>query len=307
MHETEDDHDLSDDADYAAAASQQGSSSMAGCDMGNQTPSSEPEKAELVYLKDNVTIHPTQYATERISGRLKLIKQGSLLYMSWIPYKGQSSNARLSERDKNLYTIRAVPFTDIRSIRRHSPAIGWQYVIVVLSSGLAFPPFYFYNGGVREFIATVKNHVYIVRSAEDANVFLVNNDQDPLQRILSSMELPRAISITKEAPSSSISGSVPTRDISIQVLEKFSLVTRFARETTTQLFGESLFDDVGINENKNNQSSQDRPHEIASRYQSKAPVPSDPLEVTYPSRIKEHIGVLSICGLKVSMLLKNSV
>ncbi|GJY88100.1 hypothetical protein Tco_0502728, partial [Tanacetum coccineum] len=30
--------------------------------------------------------------------------------------------------------IRAVPFTDIRSIRRHSPAIGWQYVIVVLSS-----------------------------------------------------------------------------------------------------------------------------------------------------------------------------
>ncbi|PWA38817.1 hypothetical protein CTI12_AA577910 [Artemisia annua] len=100
MHETteEDYHDdLSDDADYAAA-SQQGSSSMAVRDVGNQTPSSEPEKAELVYLKDNVTIHPTQYATERISGRLKLIKQGSLLYMSWIPYKGQSSNARLSER-----------------------------------------------------------------------------------------------------------------------------------------------------------------------------------------------------------------
>lgn len=37
--------------------------------------------------------------------------------------------------DRNLYTIRAVPFTDIRSIRRHTPALGWQYIIVVLSSG----------------------------------------------------------------------------------------------------------------------------------------------------------------------------
>lgn len=37
--------------------------------------------------------------------------------------------------DRNLYTIRAVPFTEVRSIRRHTPAFGWQYVIVVLSSG----------------------------------------------------------------------------------------------------------------------------------------------------------------------------
>ena len=41
----------------------------------------------------------------------------------------------LSCLDRNLYIIRAVPFTDIRSIRRHNPAFGWQYVIVVLSSG----------------------------------------------------------------------------------------------------------------------------------------------------------------------------
>lgn len=293
-------HDLSDDADYAAA-SQQGPSSMAGRDISNRSYSSEPENAEIVYLKDNVTIHPTQYATERISGRLKLVKQDSLLLMSWIPYKGQSSNARLSERDKNLYTIRAVPFADIRSIRRHTPTIGWQYVIVVLSSGLAFPPLYFYNGGVREFIATVKQHIFIVRSSEDANVFLVNNFQDPLQRTLSSLELPRTISIAKSASSSSFTnspsdgnlerldggarqkGSDTARDISIQVLEKFSLVTRFARETTSQLFRESLVDDFRANENKkSNRSSQDRPREIASNdvrvTRSEVPVPSDPLE-----------------------------
>lgn len=37
--------------------------------------------------------------------------------------------------DKSLYTIRAVPFSDIRSIRRHTPTLGWQYAIIVLSSG----------------------------------------------------------------------------------------------------------------------------------------------------------------------------
>ena len=37
--------------------------------------------------------------------------------------------------DRNLYTIRALPFSDVRSIRRHTPALGWQYIIVVLSSG----------------------------------------------------------------------------------------------------------------------------------------------------------------------------
>lgn len=287
---------------------------MTRTDSSKRSSSSDLEGSEIVYLKDNVTIHPTQYATERISGRLKLIKQGSSLSMTWIPYKGQSSNARLSERDKNLYTIKAIPFSDIQSIRRHTPTIGWQYVIVVLSSGLAYPPLYFYSGGVRDFLATIKQHVLIARSSEDANVFLVNNFQDPLQRTLSSLELPR--SLAKGSPSSSFKGTPsderldqgtlednqlsnniqqnnrqrqkshdPARDISIQVLEKFSLVTRFARETTSQLFRESLVDGHGPAEKRrNNWASKDHQRQdIASNdvdddVPKRVPVASDPLE-----------------------------
>ncbi|KAD4180173.1 hypothetical protein E3N88_28764 [Mikania micrantha] len=139
MHETEI-HDLSDDADYAAA-SKQGSSGLTHSESSKQSSSGDPEDAEIVYLKDNVAVHPTQSAIEGISGRLKLFKQDSSLYMTWIPYKGQSSNVRLSARDTNLYTIRGVPFSDIHSIRRHTPTIGWQYVIVVLSSGGLFHSF----------------------------------------------------------------------------------------------------------------------------------------------------------------------
>ncbi|KAI7988985.1 TBC1 domain family member 15 [Camellia lanceoleosa] len=314
MQETEI-HDLSDDADYAASQ-QQGSVTLSRCNSSKRSSVSEPEGAEIVYLKDNVTIHPTQYGSERISGRLKLIKQGPSLLMTWIPYSGQSSNARLSESDRNLYTIRAVSFMDVRSIHRHTPTLGWQYIIVVLSSGLAFPPFYFYNGGVKELLATIKQHVSLVRSAEDANVFLVNDFQDRLQRTLSSLELPRAVAVAT-GPSSPISdgrppsyenqertevgtfdGSAsliqhndsqrqnfqdPARDISIQLLEKFSLVTRLARETTSQLFRDSNSDVFGANERRNHdQTSHPYPSIVASNdveeVPNEIPIASDPLE-----------------------------
>ncbi|KAF8407144.1 hypothetical protein HHK36_006270 [Tetracentron sinense] len=313
MHETEL-QDLSDDADYAASQ-QQGSRSISGSDSGKRSMSSEPDGAEVVYLKDNVTIHPTQYASERISGRLRLIKQGSSLFMTWIPYKAHSSGND-SESDRNLYTIKAVPFTDIRSIRRHTPAFGWQYMIVVLSSGLAFPPLYFYNGGVREFLATIKQHVFLVRSADDANAFLVNDIQDPLQRTLFSLELSRAVSVSN-VPSASVSVSPapsiensqrtdgdsydwsssisqyngrhrqkvqdPARDLSIQVLEKFSLVTKFAWETTSILFRESHNNDFGADERKNFIQSlpdniRDTEHNNTEKVPEEIPVASDPLE-----------------------------
>ncbi|KDO80158.1 hypothetical protein CISIN_1g005652mg [Citrus sinensis] len=309
-------HDLSDDADYAASM-QQGSSSMMRSDSSKRSSSSESEGAELVYLKDNVTIHPTQFASERISGRLKLIKQGSSLFMTWIPYKGQNSNTRLSEKDRNLYTIRAVPFTEVRSIRRHTPAFGWQYIIVVLSSGLAFPPLYFYTGGVREFLATIKQHVLLVRSVEDANVFLVNDFDNRLQRTLSSLELPRAVSIASGSSTPVSIGDSPTnvnlertngglghdshsisqfhgrqkqkaqdpaRDISIQVLEKFSLVTKFARETTSQLFRENHSNGFGAFEKKfDSQSALDFDHKASYDTETivnEIPVAPDPVEWT---------------------------
>ncbi|KAK7347544.1 hypothetical protein VNO80_22077 [Phaseolus coccineus] len=261
-------HDLSDDADYAASQQQGSASMMLRSDSTKQN--SPRDGAEVVFSKENVAIHPTQFASERISGRLKLIKQSSSLFMTWIPYKGHSSEARLSDNERNLYTIRAVPFTEIRSIRRHTPALGWQYIIVVLASGLAYPPLYFYSGGVKEFLATIKQHVLLVRSEEDANVFLVNDFQNTLQRTLSSLELPRAVPLACGPSNMSVDESIlnenqeradndvnngsssvthfhrrprqkvdPARDISIQVLEKFSLVTKFARETTSQLFREN--------------------------------------------------------------------
>ncbi|XP_037491597.1 TBC1 domain family member 15 isoform X3 [Jatropha curcas] len=191
-------------------------------------------------------------------------------------------------------------------------------------AGLAFPPLYFYNGGVKEFLATVKQHVFIVRSLEDANVFLVNDFQNPLQRTLSSLELPRAVPIAsgRSASTSAVESSSyenqgkddgdihngsssisqiggrqrqksndPARDLSIQVLEKFSLVTKFARDTTSQLFRENHNNGLGSMDRKNyNHSAVNIPHKTPPGTEEgpiESPVPSDPIE-KYLCRKHEH-------------------
>ncbi|KAK8342970.1 hypothetical protein V6Z12_A08G268300 [Gossypium hirsutum] len=243
---------------------------MMRCDSSKLSTSSETEGAEIVYLKDNVAIHPTQYAFERISGRLKLIKQGSALFMTWIPYKRQSTNAKLSEKDRNLYTIRAVPFADVRSIRRHTPALGWQYIIVVLSSGLAFPPLYFYNGGVREFLTTIKQHVFLVRSVEDTNVFLLNDFQNPLQRTLSSLELPRAVPI----PSMPSAPVLPRESTSHENQERTDVgISDLFRESHGNGF-------CPLERRKSNQSDDysHKPSDDAEGVAVQSPVAPDPVE-----------------------------
>lgn len=138
-----------------------------------------------------------------------------------------------------------------------------------------------------------------------------------LQRTLSSLELPRAVS-GASGQSTSIavgespldesqersSGNVrdgrlsisqyngrprqkpqdPARDLSIHVLEKFSLVTKFARETTSQIFGEAHSNGFGaIEKRRYDESSIDHPRNSsnsAEKVPDEIPVASDPLEVT---------------------------
>ncbi|CAK9872932.1 unnamed protein product [Sphagnum jensenii] len=288
---TADNVDFVDDVDYAAVSQSPSPSAATTVKGGSETVpgkskgkgsmslSGSMDSYQVVYVKENVSVYPTQHARERISGRLRLIKQDPSLFMTWIPYNLQGGfvkdGAFLLPNDRNLYTIRAVSLAEMRSIRRHTPTLGWQYIIIVLTSGLAFPPLYFNNGGVREFLATLKAHAILVRSNDDANVYLVNDVQDPLQRSLMSLELTEVARVPAVVASTSkddaypvvrkqdqdqkneVDGNSnlnsmglsedrqhkqskdPARDLSIQVLEKFSMVTKFARDTSAHLFGES--------------------------------------------------------------------
>ncbi|KAH8966914.1 hypothetical protein BDL97_03G051800 [Sphagnum fallax] len=336
---TADNVDFVDDVDYAAV-SQSASPSAAttvkgGSDTvpgkskgkGSMSLSGSMDSYQVVYVKENVSVYPTQHARERISGRLRLIKQDPSLFMTWIPYNLQGgfvkdgafllpNGGRRTGSDRNLYTIRAVSLAEMRSIRRHTPTLGWQYIIIVLTSGLAFPPLYFNNGGVREFLATLKAHAILVRSNDDANVYLVNDVQDPLQRSLMSLELTEVARVPAVVASTSkddaypvvrkqdqdqkneVDGNSnlnsmglsedrqhkqskdPARDLSIQVLEKFSMVTKFARDTSAHLFGESRL--LG-NSEMDFDRAPNRFHEDNSSASRSSSLPPDRIAVQEPS------------------------
>jgi len=73
-----------------------------------------------------------EYANDRLS----IVEQHSVLFVSWNPHS----------RNGEPYTIPPIPLSEIRAITRHTPALGWHYVIIVLMSGSNFPPLYFNNG-----------------------------------------------------------------------------------------------------------------------------------------------------------------
>lgn len=82
----------------------------------------------------------------------------------------------------------------------------------------------------------------------------------------------------------------PSKDLSINVLEKFSLVTRFARETTSQLFRDAQIDGFLAHERrKNNKYSSNHSQIVAyddsDELPEVVPVAADPLEVVSLSRL----------------------
>lgn len=140
-----------------------------------------------------------------------------------------------------------------------------------------------------------------------------------MQRSLSSLELPRVVSVANGTSSISAS-SVPSvedsdkingdnhagslrlseysgkqrqkshdpRDLSIQVLEKFSLVTKFARETTSHLFRENYSDSFNGYDTKPQVPSlpanaPDKGPGDTEKDLNEAPVTSGPSEVSLDS------------------------
>lgn len=129
-----------------------------------------------------------------ITGRLALTRTGGVLHLSWSPTSpqplalppaphgagadeasavpGATSTASATVHqdgrkaaEREAYAVHSIPVADICALKRHTPTIGFHFVIVVLHSGVALPPFYFHEGGVREFLAVLKENVDLTRSA----------------------------------------------------------------------------------------------------------------------------------------------
>ena len=58
--------------------------------------------------------------------------------------------------DRTAYAIHPLPLSEVRALRRHTPALGGQHIVLVLGSGLTLPPLTFSAGGVKAFFAALK-------------------------------------------------------------------------------------------------------------------------------------------------------
>ncbi|PSC76650.1 TBC1 domain family member 17-like [Micractinium conductrix] len=181
---------------------------------------------EVVFVKEGVCVWPAaDRRGQRISGRLSLIKQSGCLFLCWLPYAGGAAEAEhggsgvgsgSSGRQPggggragkqpggcgrsaagegeggsghSLYAVHPIPLSDIKALRKHTPALGPHHVTLTLATGVSLPSFFFQHGGVKAFLSCLREHACLVRSADDPSTYLINDTADPLQRSLYSLEL----------------------------------------------------------------------------------------------------------------------
>jgi hypothetical protein len=87
------------------------------------------------------------------------------------------------------YALQPIPVSEIRYIRRHTPTLGWHYIVIVLKEkGVSLPPLFFHLGGVRKFLSVLKEHVALMRSEHDKNCYVVNEISEPIKRTLAPVQ-----------------------------------------------------------------------------------------------------------------------
>lgn len=60
------------------------------------------------------------------------------------------------------YTIK-VTVDDIHSIKRYIPSIGYSYIIINTKEGISLSPFYFHQGGIRDFFSVLSRFAILTR------------------------------------------------------------------------------------------------------------------------------------------------
>ncbi|KAK9812377.1 hypothetical protein WJX73_005909 [Symbiochloris irregularis] len=224
---------------------------------------------EVVYCREGVAMWPTP--TERIMGRFSLINQHSVLFMAWLPYTPVCLNSDYSlplpadadraesntARDRARYALRPTPLSDVKAIHKHTPAFGWQHIVIVPENGVNMPPLWFSTGGVRTLIDTLKQYAHLSKSPDNPNKYVVNDPtSDPLHRSLTSLELsdvllggPPPGASSTFAPSSGPVAAVLAAEgegpssargpLVSQMLDGVQRVSQYARDTTTNFLAAS--------------------------------------------------------------------
>jgi len=183
------------------------------------------------YKVKNVLVSPTGHFSgadsSNIAGHLIVTEdiRGDLI-LRWIADKSSNpllsnypsqeiypSSSIFSENNAKIpmetaYNIN-VSLKDVRAIKKVVPTLGTPYIIIQTKTGVAYPPLFFYGGGLRDFFQFLSSIVTLSKSPADRNVFLLHDKKT---------QLLQGIAIDQTDFTNSISYQTSTKNVEESVL-----------------------------------------------------------------------------------------
>uniref|UniRef100_A0A8C4QT28 TBC1 domain family member 15 n=1 Tax=Eptatretus burgeri TaxID=7764 RepID=A0A8C4QT28_EPTBU len=80
--------------------------------------------------------------------------------------------------------------SDLKSIRKNKPGLGWSYLIFIIRDGTSFPALHFHHGGSRALLTALRRYVALTSSLTDPRLFLVQcHDTAALSQSMDELKL----------------------------------------------------------------------------------------------------------------------
>ncbi|XP_005991037.1 TBC1 domain family member 17 [Latimeria chalumnae] len=67
----------------------------------------------------------------------------------------------------------AVSLSELKSIRKSKPGLGWSYLIFITQEGVSFPALHFHQGGTKALLKALCRYVVLAMSPKDSRLYLV--------------------------------------------------------------------------------------------------------------------------------------
>ncbi|XP_072889981.1 TBC1 domain family member 17 [Hemitrygon akajei] len=84
----------------------------------------------------------------------------------------------------------SISLSELKSIRKNKPGLGWSYLIFISKDGISFPALHFHAGGTRALLKCLCKYVVLATSKKDPRLYLVyTHDSHALSQSFDELQL----------------------------------------------------------------------------------------------------------------------
>eukprot|EP00061_Rhincodon_typus_P018446 g47616.t1 len=84
----------------------------------------------------------------------------------------------------------SLSLSELKSIRKNKPGLGWSYLIFITKEGISFPALHFHGGGTRALLKCLCKYVVLATSKKDPRLYLIySHDSHALSQSFDELQL----------------------------------------------------------------------------------------------------------------------